>query len=90
MTSPPLPSNPHVFHPSSASTVKDAAGAPSSPLTPPPALSLHSSLCAAETIDQSRVQNLLGVIFSSITFVAVFQLTAIQPIVAFERSVRIT
>jgi len=41
----------------------------------------------ATSIDENRVQNLLGVIFSSITFVAVFQLTAVQPIVAYERSV---
>lgn len=42
----------------------------------------------ASSIDENRVQNLMGVIFSSITFVAVFQLTAVQPIVAYERSVR--
>eukprot|EP00192_Tetraselmis_astigmatica_P001759 CAMPEP_0117657340 /NCGR_PEP_ID=MMETSP0804-20121206/5278_1 /TAXON_ID=1074897 /ORGANISM="Tetraselmis astigmatica, Strain CCMP880" /LENGTH=1545 /DNA_ID=CAMNT_0005463787 /DNA_START=295 /DNA_END=4932 /DNA_ORIENTATION=- len=42
---------------------------------------------SARTIQESRVQNLMGVLFSSVTFVAVFQLTAIQPIVAYERSV---
>jgi len=47
----------------------------------------QGALITAREIPENRVQNLMGVIFSSITFVAVFQLTAIQPIIAYERTV---